>query len=1478
MKAALLMLTLMPLHLFADGDKISNEPKRFLDNVVAGNKSNNMTIIQTSTSDNPYANRKPEMYAKVIKQFGWFKGYGKPLTPEEARHHSLVYRFSNMNKAGNWTKMEALDAYGDLTTKHRMMPYLYNANDATDSGGNKDWADKLQSVCYWEFLADGTGKKCIMERANDEKGNLIYCYMPTYISDNEIIGQYIDAWGQPAAFRADSVMDGDNKIALKQHRLIHIIMDRQGNDSVLQHMDIYGKPCPNSNGVMMERRFYKNGIRVKELSCDILGNPVLDNWGNCGWVQELDARGNCIKYTIIDTEGKPMRMPVTDRNDDSEVGYITEYDRWDNQISQQYFDENLKPDTASNGVHRYVQRFDDRGNVIYKAAYDLDGNLHAFSPNTTAIEKAAFNKKGYRTLFEAFTVDGDYIDTSSGYFCRMETEYNDKNETTAYHNYVAIDKKLSLYKYYEKTANSEVYWVVNTKNCYKDSLDSKGRLVSRRYYNSVWEPVLSAESGYHQKLIAYSYDKRRNISTTMVQFFDEDGNAVVPSDKSEEEGLKKYASEVSIVDSLHHTTSVLRKNLTDVTESYRQKYNSDFSEILSQQSTNDFGLPARSRSNDGLLYYKGKVLKALDNNTQTIMGYNEFDEPALMTDDNKNIYCYYMDNEGKRTYYDEYMQPISDMSTFVNHTSEAFIIEVNDSIGYTNGLKDGDVLLRYGDWVTNRDASYNFEGELLLEEVLSAADDSIDVWLMRHHPERNTSEAVTLRLPGRTITELGFTHHRVYYTNTEKKRMTECFDNLLASNKALADEALRLRKQMNNWDRKIELVMPYQGNRSGHNRYYKNKRRNPMVFFAMHAIPDPNWVQKNPDALWTIHDDSDSIFNVINNRNTTDYFETVISENGKTVFRDSLGWSKNEGMQYFKVSLPQHREQVINSLLQSAERSYPQIMHHRDTRKPMWDLLTVNQEEDPHMDATALAGMFKHDYDGDRKFWRSEKNTTFIDNYKCNKKSSTNCVINELHSLEDELYTLLGSRIDSVRIIERFSRLAYEDTWLETMRRLDKNIYRLVGEKDSINFNNDSKIYFVRPAERGYSEIVRFDRYHMTTIYGHFPYYSTRHLMAYTLNKPLSSIKSNIMEDIDYSNPNTAYILASALYNSTEKDQEYAAQIMQKLADQKYERSYSKLAESYLTGTGVKQNKSKANKWMHKAIEKGHYGYSLRVFMNNLYDNKEYSDLKNLCQATLKSCNDSTYRGVANYYLGLTYEEGLGVKKDSVLAARHFIKAKEEGYADAYRHLPYGTLSKIMLKDMTEDDLYNEAQKRREDNPQLAHAYYLAAIDAGNIDAYYSLGEMYEDSTLTIYDKKSSDNYYIRSLEAYTVDAKINNVSSWYDVAYHYRHGKGVDKDTDKAIEAYLKGIDGGSKICVFWLADLYNKDDRYDEAFKYYSLGSEMGEKRCHFNVARYYEWGLGNITRNLKTAEEYYRKAEGYNEDYNNRIAKALKRLGVE
>lgn len=146
-------------------------------------------------------NVKPKLYRNVYKKFGRWVGVGKEIPAFEMTNYAQLYRLSEQNMAGFWTKMEAIDFNGEFTTNHSMGTYVMNQLDDGDSVANEEWRDKLKTICQWSMIFDATGKNVVQERAYDGTGNLVYTYTPMKVSNCESVGTYANCWGIPVNLR-----------------------------------------------------------------------------------------------------------------------------------------------------------------------------------------------------------------------------------------------------------------------------------------------------------------------------------------------------------------------------------------------------------------------------------------------------------------------------------------------------------------------------------------------------------------------------------------------------------------------------------------------------------------------------------------------------------------------------------------------------------------------------------------------------------------------------------------------------------------------------------------------------------------------------------------------------------------------------------------------------------------------------------------------------------------------------------------------------------------------------------------------------------------------------------------------------------------------------------------------------------------------------------------------------------------------------
>lgn len=78
----------------------------------------------------------------------------------------------------------------------------------------------------------------------------------------------------PVKMRKDSLEAGAN--------YVHITYDEQGNEILYEYMDEQGYRAKNKDGAYMTKKEYdKDGLQIKEASCNAIGNYMIDDYGNC---------------------------------------------------------------------------------------------------------------------------------------------------------------------------------------------------------------------------------------------------------------------------------------------------------------------------------------------------------------------------------------------------------------------------------------------------------------------------------------------------------------------------------------------------------------------------------------------------------------------------------------------------------------------------------------------------------------------------------------------------------------------------------------------------------------------------------------------------------------------------------------------------------------------------------------------------------------------------------------------------------------------------------------------------------------------------------------------------------------------------------------------------------------------------------------------------------------------------------------------
>ena len=114
-------------------------------------------IVENSTFHHQPITNKDTLYCtRTKKQNGWFAPLDT-ISKEVASHRNHCFRFTNKNQAGNWSRMESIDGYGNYV-KETMNPYILKLGSSkTDQDANQEWIEKLKTICIYEFIADYSG-------------------------------------------------------------------------------------------------------------------------------------------------------------------------------------------------------------------------------------------------------------------------------------------------------------------------------------------------------------------------------------------------------------------------------------------------------------------------------------------------------------------------------------------------------------------------------------------------------------------------------------------------------------------------------------------------------------------------------------------------------------------------------------------------------------------------------------------------------------------------------------------------------------------------------------------------------------------------------------------------------------------------------------------------------------------------------------------------------------------------------------------------------------------------------------------------------------------------------------------------------------------------------------------------------------------------------------------------------------------------
>jgi uncharacterized protein len=142
-----------------------------------------------------------------------------------------------------------------------------------------------------------------------------------------------------------------------------------------------------------------------------------------------------------------------------------------------------------------------------------------------------------------------------------------------------------------------------------------------------------------------------------------------------------------------------------------------------------------------------------------------------------------------------------------------------------------------------------------------------------------------------------------------------------------------------------------------------------------------------------------------------------------------------------------------------------------------------------------------------------------------------------------------------------------------------------------------------------------------------------------------------------------------------------------------------------------------------------------------------------------------------------------------------------------------------------------------------------AAAQKGDREAQHTLAFMYRDGKGT----KRND---AKAIAWYRKSAEQGYAPAAYNLGLMYAQGEGVKPDPAAAQRWFRRAADHGSVEAQVKLAEIAVLEEKFEEAFLWFSKAADQDDADAAFNVGSLYYVGRG-VAKDEAKVTEYYRKA---------------------
>ena len=168
-----------------------------------------------------------------------------------------------------------------------------------------------------------------------------------------------------------------------------------------------------------------------------------------------------------------------------------------------------------------------------------------------------------------------------------------------------------------------------------------------------------------------------------------------------------------------------------------------------------------------------------------------------------------------------------------------------------------------------------------------------------------------------------------------------------------------------------------------------------------------------------------------------------------------------------------------------------------------------------------------------------------------------------------------------------------------------------------------------------------------------------------------------------------------------------------------------------------------------------------------------------------------------------------------------------------------------------EDALERGKISKKNQEIDVALAYFNAAVGKGSADAANLLADMYYNADNVKQDYTLALEYYLKAAELDASKANEVRIGYMYDVA------QGTQEDDDKAFEWYMLGAEKNDKVAINNVGWIYEQKGEAETALEWYLKAAEMGDPYAMGNLGHAYYEGVLTEKNDVK-ALGWYEKAE--------------------